>query len=302
MRSRRRKEEGEETHVESSNWMNTYGDMVTLLLTFFVMLFSFSSIDAKKWNDLANSLKGKGVIELIGKGSKENPDGGNIETNIIPDGSVQIIMEATTPIVVPNPTPEAEQVYEEPEDFMPYTEDTTPDNPEDTENTDVPIKEPDNPVSGTYEEFSQLYIDIQEFINSYGLVEDALVYRDGNTTVIRFLGNILFDPGKAEIRTESIRFLDRVGEILNEYKTAIDTIQVDGHTDNLSVEDSEFATNWHLSSARSLNVLLRLLEIVDVSGEKAMSIGYGEYRPISSNDSEIGQRLNNRVEIVISAN
>ncbi len=62
MRFRKKREEQEEEGAPA--WMNTYGDMVTLLLTFFVLLFSFSTIDAQKWEKIVSSLSGTPFVAI----------------------------------------------------------------------------------------------------------------------------------------------------------------------------------------------------------------------------------------------
>jgi chemotaxis protein MotB len=62
MRDKKKPEEPQEEG--SPAWMNTYGDMVTLVLTFFVLLFSFSTIDASKWEEIVQSLSGMSVIAV----------------------------------------------------------------------------------------------------------------------------------------------------------------------------------------------------------------------------------------------
>jgi len=63
MASRRKKPEQPQEEGAPA-WMNTYGDMVTLVLTFFVLLFSFSTIDAKKWEELVNSFSGQRFVAI----------------------------------------------------------------------------------------------------------------------------------------------------------------------------------------------------------------------------------------------
>lgn len=61
----------------NGDWMTTYGDMVTLLLTFFVLLFSMSSIDNQKYIKLANSLRGAlgGNVGVLNSGTTVDPQG-----------------------------------------------------------------------------------------------------------------------------------------------------------------------------------------------------------------------------------
>lgn len=77
-------------------WMNTYGDMITLVLTFFVLLFSFSTIDALKWKELVSSLSGTPFVAIQA---------------LDPGGSLPQVEDIENPIVeMPEPTPEGKDV------------------------------------------------------------------------------------------------------------------------------------------------------------------------------------------------
>lgn len=116
--------------------------------------------------------------------------------------------------------------------------------------------------------------------------------------VITFVSEVLFDSGKAKIKPEAYNALDKVGRILQENVPDLD-IGIEGHTDNVPIKHSGWKTNWELSSARAMSVLHYLVDKKGVNPERVAAIGYGEYRPIASNDTKEGQKQNRRVEIVI---
>ena len=76
-------------------------------------------------------------------------------------------------------------------------------------------------------------------------------------------------------------------------------IGIEGYTDNVPIKHSSWKSNWELSSARSLSVLYFLANEKGISPERLSAIGFGEYRPVVSNDTREGRKLNRRVEIVI---
>ena len=115
--------------------------------------------------------------------------------------------------------------------------------------------------------------------------------------VITFLDEILFDSGKAKIKSEAFPPLDKVAGVITE-KAADMNVGVEGHTDNIPIKYSGWKSNWELSTARATSVLHYLVE-KGVSPDKLAAIGYGEFRPVASNDSAEGRRKNRRVEIVI---
>jgi len=116
--------------------------------------------------------------------------------------------------------------------------------------------------------------------------------------VITFVADVLFDSGKAKIRTEAYDSLNKVAQVLQENVPQLN-IGIEGHTDNIPIKSSGWKSNWELSSARALSVLHYLVDNKGISPERVSAIGYGEYTPVSSNDTREGRQLNRRVEIVI---
>jgi chemotaxis protein MotB len=127
-------------------------------------------------------------------------------------------------------------------------------------------------------------------------VELVTDYRRG--VVIRFKDAVLFDFAKAEIKPESEVLLDKVAEILNELPNEV---VIEGHTDNIPVKpNSEFESNWDLSTKRSISVLEYFIESAGVGPPERLSAsGYGEYRPVVANNSEENRAQNRRVDIVL---
>jgi chemotaxis protein MotB len=76
-------------------------------------------------------------------------------------------------------------------------------------------------------------------------------------------------------------------------------IGIEGHTDNEPIKYSGWKSNWELSTARALSVLHYLIDEKGISPYRISAIGYGEYRPVTSNNTKEGRQLNRRVEIVI---
>ncbi|HAJ56693.1 MAG TPA: hypothetical protein DCL35_02860 [Candidatus Omnitrophica bacterium] len=115
--------------------------------------------------------------------------------------------------------------------------------------------------------------------------------------VITFLDEILFDSGKAKIRVEAFSALDKLASVITDKASDLN-VGVDGHTDNEPIKHSGWKSNWELSTARATSVLHYLVE-KGVSPSKLAATGYGEFRPVESNDAAAGRRMNRRVEVVI---
>lgn len=126
-------------------------------------------------------------------------------------------------------------------------------------------------------------------------VEGARVERVGDSIRVIFDSGILFSTGSATITSTSRYNIEKLARILNRYHDT--TLVIEGHTDNTGSE----ATNQSLSERRAESVA-NLLEVYGVSSRRVSPVGFGETRPVSTNETEEGRRLNRRVEVLIYAN
>lgn len=115
--------------------------------------------------------------------------------------------------------------------------------------------------------------------------------------VLTFVAEVLFDSGKAELKSQARDSLGKVASVIRQ-KVADRDIGIDGHTDNEPIKHSGWKSNWELSTSRATSVL-HFMEDQGVDPHRLVASGYGEYRPVVSNDSSEGRRKNRRVEIVI---
>lgn len=112
---------------------------------------------------------------------------------------------------------------------------------------------------------------------------------------IRVGGDLLFASGEAELSPRARQVLLSLADFLN---SVSNDIVVEGHTDNVPLRGRRFASNWELSVARATNVV-KYLAGMGIAQRRLSATGYGETRPIRSNDTEEGRALNRRVEILI---
>jgi chemotaxis protein MotB len=103
--------------------------------------------------------------------------------------------------------------------------------------------------------------------------------------------SVLFAPGQVAIKESSSRTLQAVAQLLKEAPHAI---QVEGHTDNVSIRTPTYPSNWELSTARASSVV-RLLVDAGVEATRLTALGFGEYRPLEFNDTAEGRARNRRV-------
>ncbi|OQX54549.1 MAG: hypothetical protein B5M48_00345 [Candidatus Omnitrophica bacterium 4484_213] len=128
---------------------------------------------------------------------------------------------------------------------------------------------------------------------------DLKVYLQERGLIIIVSNKILFDPGQVLIKPQAKEGLNKIAEIIN--KTCPNNlISVEGYTDNKPIKYStKYPSNWELSACRATEVVRYLIK-QGVSPERLSAVGYGEYRPIDTNDTPQGRANNRRVEIVIS--
>lgn len=128
--------------------------------------------------------------------------------------------------------------------------------------------------------------------------EEVAVGFDERGLVVRVLDRVLFDSGKAQLRQEAGQVVGKVARILTE-ELASQPISIEGHTDNVPIARSSWKDNWELSLARARAVLTTLVGEYGVPPNRVVAAGYGEYRPIASNETGDGRQQNRRVEIVV---
>jgi chemotaxis protein MotB len=154
----------------------------------------------------------------------------------------------------------------------------------------------------------ELTVKLEDLEQAKRLLEDklsreigdkqVLLELAGRGLVITMANDILFDSGKAKLKKDAKSVLNKIANVLGETVPDRD-IGVEGHTDNVPIARSGWKSNWELSSARATSVLYYLIDECGIAPQRLAAIGYGEYRPIESNDTKSGRSRNRRVEIIV---
>jgi chemotaxis protein MotB len=218
-------------------WVVTFGDLMTLMLCFFVLLLSFSEMDRNRYRVVSGSVKNAFGIQ------RKKPV---FES---PKGSKMIAREFDQAILLTK----IEEV----------------------------VKEIVNELDNEYEELK-------------GFVE---VEAEENQVTIRMMGEATFDTGKADLRSSFVPLLFKIGEVLA--KTRGEII-IAGHTDNVPLTGGLFGSNLGLSMGRAGSVAEFLLRSSTIDPKRLSTMGFGEYRPLTSNDTAEGRQKNRRVEIIVT--
>ncbi|WP_299092922.1 flagellar motor protein MotB [uncultured Metabacillus sp.] len=143
--------------------------------------------------------------------------------------------------------------------------------------------------------------EVQEKINAY--IKENMLETKLKTTLtdegllITILNDIFFDSGKAEIREKDKKLAMEISELL--VMNPPRNIIVSGHTDNVPINTSDYDSNWHLSVMRAVNFMKLLIENEKLDPKAFSAKGFGEYKPVATNDTKEGRQKNRRVEVLI---
>lgn len=268
-----------------SPWLNTFADLMNLLLCFFVLLFACSTVDADKYESIATSMASNFSI-FSGGGSSLSAG------QLISSGINQL-----------NNLDQYNNNMGENEDTSDEDQKQSGTDSENSKGSEDSITTTSEATQALLEQKKQasqeMYDKIAEMAEK-GNVSDILELSiDSNYQYIKISlsGSVLFDSGAAEIKKEALPILSKVGDILKVYKDY--HIELEGHTDNVPIHNSNYSSNNWLSSARALNAAMYLVEEKGLSPKTLSWTGRGEYDPVESNTTAEGRAKNRRVEIKI---
>ncbi len=261
------KKRQEEAAKGSPAWMATFSDLMNLLLCFFVLLFSMSSVSEEKFNMVIASLQSK--ISIFENGGLSIGEG-----DMVGGGIRQL---------------EFLDAY--------YNELANSKSEEDLgEDGESTVKE--QYEQEALAESEKMAEDIQNAIDQLGVSNAVEIEFDEEYVMLNLSGAILFESGKSEILTEAKAILDKVAVVLERYDKNI--IEIEGHTDNVPISGkSKYESNDVLSMYRALSVADYIREITDLNPAYIKSSGRGEYVPVADNTTAEGRARNRRVIIKI---
>lgn len=211
-------------------WMTTFSDMVTLLLTFFVLIVSMSTVEIRKFTEALSYFQG--------------------QTSVLVNERIQ------TP--ASRPTVSRFQSSEQ----------------------------------------AERYAELLDFLHEQDLADKVHVSLTDNGLHVTITDSVMFESGSAQLIDRSRVVLRKIRAVLG---TAVESVIVEGHTDDRPIRTAMFPSNWELSSGRAASVVRFLLEEEDhLPPSRYLAVGYGEHRPVESNATAAGRSRNRRVEILFS--
>ncbi len=270
----------EDPPAGSPAWMATFSDLMNLLLCFFVLLFSMSTVDEEKYNQLVASMSS--AFSILNGGATAIGEGILISNGMSQLNELDKYINSTG------------NTAENTEDSEQFNETDPSGEVTEEERFEQMLDEIGNHNLKVNEELAEL---IEESVKESGMTEQIEVNFTSQYVMLSLQGALLFDSGKAEIKTEAEHVLDRVGLILERYAGGV--IEIEGHTDSVPMHSAKYENNNELSSARALSVFDYLIETTALDPADIKHAGRGEYVPIADNSTEEGRAKNRRVEIRI---
>lgn len=257
----------------SPAWMATFSDLMNLLLCFFVLLFSMSSVDAEKFEMVVASLKSS--------------------FSVLPSGGSTIGEEG---ILISSGISQLEQFdifFQQSEESEESTEIATGTASEDMSQEQIENMMEQQGLS----ESEKMSEQINEQIEMYGIQSQVEVDFNAQYVLLTLNGALLFDSGQAELREDAHPLVNKIGSILETYDSNI--VEIEGHTDNVPISNSRFANNNVLSMYRALNVADFIRTNTTLNPALLKSSGRGDFVPVADNSTAEGRAKNRRVEIKI---
>lgn len=215
-------------------WMVTFADLMSLLLTFFILLFSMSNVDSEKFDTAAQSIQGafggSGIFDKNGKMLVSADEDGNLK------------------------------------------------------------------IDAKQEDIENMHSRVSKYLSSKNLNNEVSVNIDEKGVYFDIKEAVLFDSGSAEIKESGMRVLKELAGLIRDINNEI---MIEGHTDNIPINNNKYSSNWELSTARAISVVKYFTEIEKITPGRMAAVGYGEYNPIVANDTEKNRAANRRVNLLI---
>lgn len=269
-------------------WLATFGDLMSLLMCFFVLLLSFSEMDVLKFKQLAGSMR-----EAFGVQNQ-------VKVQDIPKGTSIIAQEFSPGRPEPTPLNEVRQM--------------TTDN--DMQTLDVRTAEGESEVSDkkqgeTAEQLQQMIEQMEAKAEAQAqeeAVEFAAALRQeigqgsvevetaGKKIIIRVKEKGSFSSGSAELKFAYIPVIAKIRDVLLDVQGKV---SIEGHTDNIPVSGGQYESNWGLATARALSVGHELFADPRIDQSRFTVMGLAATRPLAPNNTAENRSINRRVEIII---
>jgi chemotaxis protein MotB len=272
-----RRKKKHEDHTNHEAWAIPYGDLITLLLAFFVVMYAISSINEGKFRVLSDSLNAafRGnprTLEPVQVGEKSRGSGADINMSLVEqamlNGQPRRIMEAIQLNGEGGPA-----------------------------HTAADPKPPGAKPHPMAQQLARVADELETALQTLVEADLVAVRRHEFWLEVEVRTDILFPSGVATLSDKAYPALDALAATLVKYPNPL---RVEGHTDNRPINTKYYPSNWELSAARAARVVHRFAR-AGITPDRLSVIGFGEFRPAKPNDTPDGRDANRRVIIVILA-
>jgi chemotaxis protein MotB len=268
-----------EEHANHEAWAIPFGDLMCLLLAFFVVMYAISSVNEGKFRVLSDSLQAafRGApktLEPVQVGEKQRGSGADIAVSIVQQANIE---------GQPRQMLEAVSVGSDSGKGM---------GPSRRNGVGKGAAQVEVVVPP---ELARLADEVEKSLALLVDAELVTVRRHSFWIEVEIRADILFASGVSTISPAAVPALAALAKALAPYPNPI---RVEGHTDNVPIKTVSFPSNWELSSARAATVV-HLLANGGVAPKRLSVIGLGEYHPTQTNDTVQGRNSNRRVLLVI---
>ena len=265
----------EDVHVNQERWLISYADFITLLFAFFVVMYSISQVNDSKYRVLSDTF-----IEAFNQPT-------DTKTDSTPSDQATPTSDKVVPIDLGGSTGSDTSTHEQNVDVV-----QQPEQPEQAESDSSaePIQ------TKTSDELTQISDLVTEKFAP--LINEQMIQVSSNELwlQIELKDSILFSSGSADTSEQAQQIFDEIALILKNYSNPV---QVEGFTDNIPIKSAKYPTNWELSTARA-SAIVKYLANKGIAPERLSAVGYGEYQPVASNETEQGRAQNRRVAIMVA--
>lgn len=264
----------EDIHINHERWLISYADFITLLFAFFVVMYSISQVNDSKYRVLSDTF-----IEAFNQPTDS-------QTNAEPSEQLNPSNDVITPIDMGKTAQNTADPQQTPSVVADQGQVAT---------TLSSVAASVDTVT-TSDELSQISDLVSEKFSQ--LINDQMIQVSSNELwlQIELKDSILFGSGSADTSEQAQKIFDEIAVILKNYSNPV---QVEGFTDNIPINSPKYPTNWELSTARA-SAIVKYLVSRGVSPERLSAVGYGEYQPVASNETEVGRAQNRRVAIMVA--
>ena len=264
--TRHRRREAEDEHLSHERWLVSYADFITLLLAFFVVMYSISSVNSGKFRVLSDAMQTV-FTQHTGREAPIDLGGG---------------------------APPAQAIVAAPEHVQ-TLENAVIEDKVTAESARIALATPDQ-VDGATGTGAGPQERLEKMLEPL-MKNDQVKVRDGQYWLeFELSSELLFRTGSADVAEAARPVLERMAPELVKFGKPI---RVEGYTDNVPIAGGRYASNWHLSASRAASIADGLMK-AGIAPTQLAAVGFGEFRPIADNSTDAGRRKNRRVVIAVS--